>query len=69
MQLADRINICEDETLRFMQMVIFWINLCYRKDCQFLSVFMPYYLISCFDDRSQTTFLFIVEDRQRFGGT
>lgn len=29
---------------------------------------MPYYLISCFDDGSQTTFLFIVEDWQRFGG-
>lgn len=25
---------------------------------------MPYYLISCFDDGSQTTFLFLVEDRE-----
>lgn len=29
---------------------------------------MPYYLISFFDDGSQNTFLFIVEDWQRLGG-
>lgn len=29
---------------------------------------MPYYLISFFDDGSQNTFLFIVEDWQRLSG-
>lgn len=29
---------------------------------------MPYYLISCSDDGRQTTFLFLVEDWQMYGG-